>query len=126
MVFSKTFCCSLFHGLDTIFRAKARSCLGDFGSEFWDLSVGVWSHSYLTCGEILDLYYPNGHEVTLWSNSLCFGGLPTLVLAWRFEGSAVVCLAFAPCLLSICRLCFGTVNALWQFAFYFVPEPKQL
>lgn len=43
-----------------------------------------------------------------------------------FDGSAVVCLAAATCMLSICRLGFGTVNALWELAFYFVSVPKPI
>lgn len=106
------FRCSLLHGLDTTI-ANAVSCRGDSGSKFWDPSVRLWSHSYLTCGEALDLLlskWPRGQSVVQ---------LFVLVVCrpWSshrgFDGRAVVCLAAAACMLSICRLCFGTVNALW-------------
>lgn len=54
------------HDLDTTFRARAELCIWDSGSKFCDVLVRVWSHSYLTCGEVLDLLlskWPRGHSV---------------------------------------------------------------
>lgn len=110
-----------------MFRAKARLCLGDSGSNFWDLLGWVWSHSYLTCGEVLDLLpskRPWGHCVVQLIVFWWFADLGPHIE--NFYCTAVVCLAVATCTLPICRLCFGTVNALWPFAFHFVPVPKHI
>lgn len=58
--------CCLSHDLDTTFRATAGWSLGNSGSKFCDRSVRVWSHSDLTCGEVLDLLlskWPRGLSV---------------------------------------------------------------
>lgn len=118
MQFCKDFFCSCSWGFVWTQNSLPLSSARDSGSTFGHLSVRGWSHSYLTCGKVLDLLlskWPRSHSVVRCIVSWWFADL--LRHRQGFTAVMLFCLATAACMLSVCRMWFGTVNALCNLHF---------